>query len=283
MTTEITTDGIFDAQAIADVLSKSIRPLVRASQPVLFHGTRYPKQVLREDRLLYPMSGTQSVHFTRSLPMATYWALLDRRDDEGIGAVFVLDRDRLAQDYSVRCHNDFPDPVFPSHKCSEADELIYLRDVVGLHKYLIDTVWIDEKLQVVRSANRARAEREQSRCRRKLPGSRRRVPGSGQQAPAVAPFPSVRRSPRLARFASMNGAARSAATNVRTLFRDLEGPALRDVVLREIDAAARTAAIIAERERGAGGQHQADSLPEPRRVPDGASAEECVSAERLAA
>ena len=141
--------------------SKVVRPLVRNSQPVLFHGTRYANQILRENRLLSVDVGTLSVHFTRELPVATHWALLPRIEgDEGVGAVLVFDRDRLAHDYSLKCFRDsiLDNGTYPPYH-NEADEIIHRRDVVGLHKYLIDVIWIDEKSQRVRSAKQVREER----------------------------------------------------------------------------------------------------------------------------
>ncbi len=81
-----------ERQGRALAVSNLMRPLVRTARPVLYHGTRYPNQVLRENRLLRVNLGTSSVHFTRDLQVATYWALLSRiNGDEGVGAVLIFD------------------------------------------------------------------------------------------------------------------------------------------------------------------------------------------------
>ena len=122
----------------AIALAQTVRPLVRSSRPLVFHGTRYGRKILNENTLKFPAPGICSLHFSRQLPVGIYFALLDGRDnDEGVGAVFVLDRDRLARDYRVECYNaDLP------RQDSEADELIYARDIVRLDRYLTHTVWL---------------------------------------------------------------------------------------------------------------------------------------------
>jgi hypothetical protein len=95
-------------------LAKKARPLLDLSQPVIFHGSRHPKSVLRLNALL---SATRrapgaevpliAVSCTRSLHVALYWAMLERiGGDESQGAVFVLDRTRLAQDFRLQTYRD---------------------------------------------------------------------------------------------------------------------------------------------------------------------------------
>jgi len=73
--------------------SKSIRPLLGPFQyPMLFHGTRYPWQVMLESRLVFPPVGSCAIHFTRELVVAAYYALLAREGDEGKGAVLAFDQ-----------------------------------------------------------------------------------------------------------------------------------------------------------------------------------------------
>jgi hypothetical protein len=221
-------------------LSNLVRPLVRTSRPVLFHGTRYANQVLGEDRLLCVNVGSLSVHFTRDLPVATHWAMLPRiNGDEGVGAVLVFDRDRLAQDYSLKCFRDtiLDNGTYPPHY-NEADEIVFQRDVVGLHKYVIDVIWIDELSKRVRSAKQAREDRA-SRCiglgRSELP---RQVPqllsAEKRTSAKTSKSRAERRLAASRTWASISAAERSAITNVRTVFRDLLNPDFGFAVFLEL-------------------------------------------------
>ena len=62
---------------------------------VLYHGTRYRGAILRAGALLPAPVSDVSVCFTRSALEAAYWAMLPRDDDEGIGSIFVLQRNRI--------------------------------------------------------------------------------------------------------------------------------------------------------------------------------------------
>jgi hypothetical protein len=152
-----------DTQLIqtAVALAKVIRPLVRTSTQLLFHGTPYPRQILKDNALKCSNADTFSVHFTRELAAATFFALLDEHDnDDGIGAILVFDRDRLAQDYRLTCFRDkWLDEIPYLHDFNEADERVCRRDVARLHRYLHDTIWVDEKRQQIWSEKQVRDER----------------------------------------------------------------------------------------------------------------------------
>jgi hypothetical protein len=154
-------------------LAKKARPLLDLSQPVIFHGSRRPKSILEINALL---SATRrapgaevppvAISCTRSIHVALYWAMLERvGGDEGTGAVFVLDRTRLAQDFRLQTYRDsFWDhvPERSGRKCSECEERIS-GAVFNLHRYLVDVLWIDEKTGSVRSRNRQRDLRKNRR------------------------------------------------------------------------------------------------------------------------
>lgn len=147
-------------------LAKKARPLLDLSQPVIFHGSRHPKSILEINALL---SATQrargaevppiAISCTRSIHVALYWAMQERiGGDENQGAVFVLDRSRLAQDFRLQTYRDsFWDhvPERSERKCSECEERIS-GHVMNLHRYLVDVLWIDEKSCSVRTSNRER-------------------------------------------------------------------------------------------------------------------------------
>jgi hypothetical protein len=54
---------------------------------VLYHGTRYARSILRSGVLFTAYPGKPKVAFTRSPEVAAYWALMERFNDEGRGAI----------------------------------------------------------------------------------------------------------------------------------------------------------------------------------------------------
>jgi hypothetical protein len=142
-------------------LAKKARPLLDLSQPVIFHGSRHPKSILNLNALLSATRRARgaevppiAISCTRSIHVALYWAMLERiGGDENQGAVFVLDRTRLAQDFRLRTYRDsFWDhvPERSERRCSECEERIN-GHVMNLHRYLVDVLWIDEKTGSVQS------------------------------------------------------------------------------------------------------------------------------------
>src|SRR5215467_11126554 len=89
------TSSLLRIRAKAFEVAKAIRPFLPKLQPLLFHGTRYQRHILRDNALIYPDGGNYSISFTRLLHVSTYWALLERDPWERTGAVLVIDRDLL--------------------------------------------------------------------------------------------------------------------------------------------------------------------------------------------
>jgi hypothetical protein len=124
-------------------LAKVTRPFLPRGRSLLYHGSRSPAQILRENVLLSSEVGTQAVSFSRLPHVAIYWATM-KRENEQFGAVFVLDRDLLAQTYKLE---PFRDPIWDDHpelrarKSSEAEEHVWRQDVVGLNRFLVDVIW----------------------------------------------------------------------------------------------------------------------------------------------
>ena len=111
--------------------------------PVLFHGTRYARQMLAEDRLRYALSGYEAVSFTRSAEVATHWAFLYAGlEHERVGAVLVFDRDKLRARFRLE---PFHDPIWDYGVSinDEAEERVWQRDITPLSKFLIGVVWTD--------------------------------------------------------------------------------------------------------------------------------------------
>ena len=83
-------------------IAAELRKHVPRQRAVLFHGTPYPCAILKSDFLICPRNLAEGgIAFTRQLHVAVYWALLGRMVDERQGAVFVLDRDKLARKFSL--------------------------------------------------------------------------------------------------------------------------------------------------------------------------------------
>lgn len=125
-----------------------LRTLSKAAQPVLFHGTRYARQLLAEDRLRYSLSGYEAVSFTRSPEVATKWAYLYTGGErEKVGAVLVFDRNQLNSRFRIE---PFHDPQWYDDSFFEdgAEERIWQRDVTRLSSLLIGVVWTDGLITV---------------------------------------------------------------------------------------------------------------------------------------
>lgn len=82
------------------------------------------------------------VSLTRDPSIAEYWARLRRDDDEGIGAVLILDQKRLRHQYRV---SPFRDEAWHQSASrterDEAEEIIVGRPIENLRKYLIGVRW----------------------------------------------------------------------------------------------------------------------------------------------
>ena len=61
---------------------------------VLYHGTPYPRLILRSGTLLRAECGDEKVCLTRSPEVAAYWALLQRDDHEARGGPIRHARDQ---------------------------------------------------------------------------------------------------------------------------------------------------------------------------------------------
>lgn len=70
---------------------------------LLFHGSVMPCAILTSDCIRCPESRYEDigVSFSRLLHVGVYWARLGRRPDEKQGAIFVLDREKLAQEFRL--------------------------------------------------------------------------------------------------------------------------------------------------------------------------------------
>jgi hypothetical protein len=66
----------------------------------LFHGTRHLSCIL-SDGYLKSTGNPAMVRFSRSADAAAYWAMMERDDDDGRGAILVFDRDRLRTRYRL--------------------------------------------------------------------------------------------------------------------------------------------------------------------------------------
>jgi hypothetical protein len=66
----------------------------------LFHGTRHLTCIL-SDGYLKPTSDPAMVRFSRSADAAAYWAMMERDDDDGRGAILVFDRDPVEDEIQI--------------------------------------------------------------------------------------------------------------------------------------------------------------------------------------
>lgn len=136
----------------ANAMAFSLRERWVRSRPVLYHGTRYSKAILASGVLKIAPFGDCCVSLTRRPEVATYVAMSDRDDDEGFGAVFILDRRSLSGRYAIDirhcgCWDGCGHGPSP-RMFDEAEEAIW-RDITDLHRHLVDVVRIDATLDVV--------------------------------------------------------------------------------------------------------------------------------------
>jgi hypothetical protein len=87
----------------------------------LFHGTRHLSCIL-SDGYLKPTGNPAMVRFSRSADAAAYWAMMERDDDDGRGAILVFDRERLRTRYRLELIDE-------SLYIAEQEECIFLRNV----------------------------------------------------------------------------------------------------------------------------------------------------------
>lgn len=131
----------------ATKVAAELRRCIPRQRGVLFHGTPYPCAILKSNSLLYQKNLAEGgISFTRQLDVAVYWALVGRMIDEKQGAVFVLDRDKLAQNFSLTPFRWRKSGADKSRGDFEAEEKIFGRDIPNLHKYVLDVIWLPEAL-----------------------------------------------------------------------------------------------------------------------------------------
>lgn len=111
---------------------------VAMKRDVLYHGTRYAKSILNTGVLFYSIPGDSKVAFTRSPEIASYWASLERDDDEGRGAILIFDRQSLRCRYTIELYHDeiWDDKT---GRNDEAEERIW-DNVIDIGSYLIGFV-----------------------------------------------------------------------------------------------------------------------------------------------
>jgi len=128
-------------------IAAELRKHVPRQRAVLFHGTPYPCAILKSDFLICPRNLAEGgIAFTRQLHVAVYWALLGRMVDERQGAVFVLDRDKLARKFSLTPFCWRKSGADKSRGDFEAEEKVFGCNIPNLHNYILDVLWLPEAL-----------------------------------------------------------------------------------------------------------------------------------------
>ena len=126
-------------------VDKLVRPMLPKGRSLLFHGTRSPWQILGENKIRIAESGIPAVFLTRLSHVAVYWATLER-ESETVGAILVLDKERLAQRYRLYVCSSGLTPYGVSgfgRKVAEAEERVGI-DIERVNEYIIDIIWLDD-------------------------------------------------------------------------------------------------------------------------------------------
>jgi len=98
---------------------------------VLYYGTRYPSSILNTGIVLRNAHGVRAISFTRSADIAADFALLERDDDEGRGAILIFDRQSLRSRYRIE--------PFSEPKRDELEERTW-DDLVNVGSHLVGLV-----------------------------------------------------------------------------------------------------------------------------------------------
>ena len=109
-----------------------------SDRDALFHGSRYGQLILRTGVLLRAEYGEKKVCLTRSAEVAAYWALLERDNDEGRGAILIFDRRSLERRYGIEANPEVywhTEAIFHD----ECEEVIW-GDVIDIRNHLIGYV-----------------------------------------------------------------------------------------------------------------------------------------------
>ena len=126
-------------------IAADLRKYVPRQRSLLFHGSVTPCAILRSDCIRCSGdSNEDGVRFSRLLHVGVYWARLGRRPDENQGAIFVLDRDKLAEDFRLEPYCWAGWEADKSQGDFEADERTVGHHVRRLHKYLLAVLWLPE-------------------------------------------------------------------------------------------------------------------------------------------
>lgn len=140
-------DQAGDRQAIDTKDRIALGTLVRAcrsahrGEDILYHGTRHPLAILIEGAFCCNFG----VSFSRDPDVAAYWALLERDDDEGIPAVFCIDRRKLRWRHSLR-------PLDDAWSCGLPDEMeerCLSRRICHLDTFVLSVVIPPRYLQLI--------------------------------------------------------------------------------------------------------------------------------------
>jgi hypothetical protein len=110
---------------------------------VLYHGSRYPTSVLRTGVLFTSEPGLGKISFTRLPEVAAYWALMERRPDEGCGAIFLFDREALRCRYKIEPVHEKWVEVNGRYWHDEAEEEVWT-NIANIRRYLVGYISTQE-------------------------------------------------------------------------------------------------------------------------------------------
>jgi len=108
---------------------------IAENRNVLYHGTRYPSLILNTGIILRCPPGCFAVSFTRSPEVGADFAMLERDDDEGRGAILIFDRESLRHRYRIEPFCS----IGRTGRFSEMEEIIR-EDLIDVGRHLIGLV-----------------------------------------------------------------------------------------------------------------------------------------------
>jgi hypothetical protein len=113
--------------------------------------------------LLYSISGIQAVFFTRAAETAAYFALSERDDDEGQGAILIFDRQSLRCRYRIEPWHD--ELWNDETDCNDEMEERIWENVTDVGHHLIGLITEPTTQYSLQTKARNRTRRRQIRAR----------------------------------------------------------------------------------------------------------------------
>ncbi|UVC11172.1 hypothetical protein IHQ71_11685 [Rhizobium sp. TH2] len=104
---------------------------IQRGRNVVFHGTRFPAEIIATNVLKAGRTGDRAICFSRSPEVAAYWALMPRDVSGEMAGILVVDKNALKARYKLEPFHDECWDDCTSFR-DEGEERIWDRDVTDI-------------------------------------------------------------------------------------------------------------------------------------------------------